>query len=57
MSDAELRMFAFYAVRGYSLSELAETTSLERRFLHHSMMMYYEDVNKAFGGERLWENQ
>lgn len=41
-------MFAFYAVRGHSLSELASTTALERRFLYHSMLDYYDEIQKMY---------
>ena len=46
-------MYAFYAVRGYSLSELASLSLLERLFLHCAKEEYYkeeiEKYNAIFG--------
>ncbi|WP_180313399.1 hypothetical protein [Clostridium sp. MD294] len=46
-------MYAFYVVRGYSLSELANLSYLERLFLHCAREQYYneeaEKYNALFG--------
>jgi len=40
-------MFAFYAVRGHSLNDLANLSYLEKAFLHYAREEYYkEEVSK-----------
>jgi len=47
-------MFAFYAVRGWKLSDLAELNASEKIFLHCARENYYDEEiekHKALFGE------
>jgi hypothetical protein len=41
-------MFAFYAVRGYKLSDLANLSYLEKQFLHCAREEYYEEETEKY---------
>lgn len=47
-------MYAFYAVRGYTLDDLAKLSHAEKIFLHCAREQYYteevEKYKKLFGG-------
>ena len=53
MHDAETNMIAFYLVRGHKLEDLLNMSYLEKRFLYHARIAYYEEEKakyKALGG-------
>ena len=41
-------MFAFYAVRGWKLNELAELDNIEKTFLHCAREEYYKEENEKY---------
>ena len=41
-------MFAFYAVRGHALDELASCGYYERAFLHRAREAYYKEETEKF---------
>lgn len=49
-----MNLIAFYLVRGHKLEELLNMSYLEKRFLYHARIEYYEEEkakHKALGGE------
>lgn len=49
-------MYAFYAVKGYKLNELANLSYTEKIFLSHARENYYKEESEKykalFGGEK-----
>lgn len=41
--NADMNMYAFYAVRGYKLDELANLSGLEKSFLHCAREEHYKE--------------
>lgn len=46
-----MRLLAFWALRGYTPAQLAALTPAEKIFLAAAREMYYNEINKAIGGE------
>lgn len=45
-----MNLFAFFAVRGWKLSELAALSETEKLFLHRAKENYYDEMNLMLGG-------
>jgi len=46
--DADFAMYAFYAVRGYSLETLANLSYYEKIFLHCARENYYQEETEKY---------
>ena len=45
-----MRLFAFWALRGYTPAQLVALTPIEKAFLGASRDLFYEELEEMFGG-------
>lgn len=48
MHNDDFNMYAFYAVRGYTLCELANLSYVEKVFLHCAREEFYRQENEKY---------